>query len=170
MLEQVYTELRALAARHLRRERHGHTLQPTALVHEAWLRLADAPSGAFRDRTHFYAVAARTLRRVLVDHARRRRSRKRGGGAAPVQFDSGVHLAPGTTFDIVAFDDALQALAARYARAAQVVELRCFGGLDVDATAATLGVSPRTVKGDFALARAWLLRQLSHEDPDARPR
>ncbi|NOT33014.1 MAG: sigma-70 family RNA polymerase sigma factor [Candidatus Eisenbacteria bacterium] len=158
----VYEALRQQAARYLRAERVAHTLQPTALAHEAYLRLAGQPDSAWQDRAHFLAVAARAMRRILVDHARRKRAGKRGSGETPVELDTGVELA--ARAGPVEFDDldrALVDLARLSERQARVVELRYFGGLSIEETGEVLGVSPMTVKRDWATARAWLYRELS---------
>lgn len=159
LLPLVYAELRALAASHLRRQRHDHTLQPTALVHEAFLRLIDQAAANWKSREHFYAVAALAMRQILADHARRKRAVKRGGGGAwqRVGIEQALDAAlPGADLDIVALDDALQALATLDARKHKVVELRFFGGLSVDEVADVLGVSKTTVESDWRAARAWL--------------
>jgi RNA polymerase sigma factor (TIGR02999 family) len=157
----LYEELRRTARHYMRQERRGHTLQTNALVHEAFLRLADARMD-FHDRTHFFAFAAQVMRRVLVDHARSRGYRKRGGGISPVPLDEGTFALPDRSADIVALDEALSELAKHDARRAQVVELRFFGGLSVEETAAALSVSPQTVLRDWSLAKAWLTRELTH--------
>jgi RNA polymerase sigma factor (TIGR02999 family) len=163
LLPLVHHELRQLARRQMRREREGHTLQTTALVNEAYLRLIDVSRVSFKDRAHFFAFSARIMRRILVDHARTRRFQKRGGGQARVAFDEALHVAVARPTDLVALDDALLALATSDARKARVVELRFFGGLSVEETATVLAVSPETVKRDWRVAKAWLLRQLARE-------
>ena len=162
----VYDELRRLAASALRRERADHTLQPTALVHEAFLRLVDVPDAQWHDRGHFVAVAARAMRRVLVDHARGRNALKRGSAEVRVPIDD-VDVPSGQAgdVDLVALDDALGRLAAVDERQARIVELRFFGGLTVEETAALIGSSPRTVKRDWHMARAWLRRELARLEP-----
>jgi RNA polymerase sigma-70 factor, ECF subfamily len=157
----VYEELRRLAASALRRERTDHTLQPTALVHEAFLRLAETPGASWENRAHFVAVAARVMRRVLVDHARGRNALKRGNGEIRVPLDDVDVPAVGHDVDLVALDDALARLAMLDERQARIVELRFFGGLSVPETAALIGASERTVKRDWQVARAWLTRELS---------
>ena len=156
----VHDDLRTIAARLLRHEAPGHTLQPTDLVHEAYLRLAGGPSAHPGDRAHFLAIAARAMRHLLVDHARRRRAAKRGGGASPVRITNeqvGVDL----SFDeLLALDDALDRLGALDPRLRQVVECRFFGGLTEPETAEALGVTTRTVQRDWARARAWLYGEL----------
>ena len=160
---QVYDELREVAHRHLAREAEGHSLSTTALVHEAYLRLKDR--GAFNDRTHFFAVAARAMRRILVDHARRQHAVKRGDGPRRVPLETLDGLAVDERADLlVALDDALVRLAALDARQAHVVELRFFGGLTEEETADTLGIGLRTAKRDWAKARSWLYQTLY---PDA---
>ncbi len=159
----VETELRRLARAYMRRERRGHTLQTTALVNEAFLRLTDARRVRFQDRAHFLGISARLMRRVLVDHARSRGYQKRGGGAQRVTLDEGLARTPELALDVVALDRALLALAEVDARKSRMVELRFFGGLSVEETAEVLGVSPDTVKRDWRLAKLWLLRELEGE-------
>jgi RNA polymerase sigma factor (TIGR02999 family) len=160
---RVYDELRRLAAVALRNERRDHTLQPTALVHEAYLRLVDLPGDAWKDRTHFLALASRAMRRILVDHARTRKALKRGAGDVGALADLDIPIVdPTPTVDIVLLDTALDRLAAIDGRQARIVELRFFGGLSVEETGAVIGASPRTVKRDWQLARAWLRREMSH--------
>jgi RNA polymerase sigma factor (TIGR02999 family) len=159
----VYDELRRLAASALRHERPDHTLQPTALVHEAYLRLADEPTGRWENRSHFLAVAARAMRRILVDHARRHNAAKRGSGAVCLHLDDLEHAAPSEAdaVDLVALDDALGRLSELDPRQARIVELRFFGGLSVEETAAIIDASPRTVRRDWQFARAWLKREMA---------
>ena len=159
----VEAELRRLARSYMRRERRGHTLQTTALVNEAFLRLVGARSVGWQDRAHFLGIAARLMRRVLVDHARARGYRKRGGGAQRVTLDEGLIASPGPTLNVVALDRALEALAGVDARKTRVIELRFFGGLSVEETAEVLHVSTDTVKRDWRLAKLWLLRELEGE-------
>ena len=157
----VYQEMRRLAASYLRRERAGHTLQPTALAHETYLRLVGQQHIHWQGRHHFLGVAARTMRGILVDHARRRRAQKRGGGRSRVSLDATMLVAGDLP---VAFDDldrALIDLARLSERQARVVELRYFGGLTIEETGVVLSVSSVTVKRDWAIARAWLYRELS---------
>jgi RNA polymerase sigma factor (TIGR02999 family) len=161
LMPLVHHELRRLARRHMKGERAGHTLQTTALVNEAYLRLVDLTRVQWHDRAHFLAMAARLMRRVLVDHARSRAYAKRGGGEPPVTFDESLALIGQARPDLVALDDALVALAALDARKGRVVELRFFGGLTVRETADVLGVSQETVLRDWRLAKVWLLRELS---------
>jgi RNA polymerase sigma factor (TIGR02999 family) len=155
----VYTELRRLAVSQMRRERPDHTLQPTALVHEAYLRLAGHRAG-FRSRVHFYGAAAQAMRRILVDYARGRGARKRGQRDPLVDLDKIVGAGVERQLDLVALDEALDRLTTVAPRAAKVVELRFFGGLSVDVAAAFMDVSPATVKREWSFARAWLLRAL----------
>jgi RNA polymerase sigma factor (TIGR02999 family) len=163
LMPLVYDELRRLALSYLRRERPDHTLQPTALVNEAYLRLADQSNVGFHDRAHFFGVAAKVMRRILVDHARRHHAEKRGGLNHKVPLEDLAATPAGFDFDLVALDDALQALAAQDKRKSRIVELRFFGGLSVEETAEVLGVSAPTVKNDWRLAKAWLRRELSPE-------
>jgi RNA polymerase sigma-70 factor (ECF subfamily) len=160
LVQIVYAELRAQARRHLSKERRNHTLQPTALVHETFLRLQGQRRAQWQNRRHFFAVAAQTMRRVLVDHARARIAAKRGAGRTLVPLEDAAEPACSPAVDVLALDQALQQLAALDARQAQVVEMRYFGGLSAEETAETLGVSLPTVKRDWALARAWLFRAL----------
>lgn len=161
LLGLVYDPLRVIAERHLHREREGHTLQPTALVHELYLRLVDQRSVAWNDRTHFFAVAAQVMRRILVDHARRRNSDKRGGGVTPVTIGAALEVAAQEQFDVVALDVALQNLEQVFPQQAKIVELRFYGGLTIDETAEALGISAATVSREWTMARAWLRRALS---------
>ena len=157
----VHSELRRLARSYLRRERDGHTLQTDALVNEAYVRLIDLRRIAWRDRTHFFALAARLMRRILVDYARSRQYQKRGGGVQRVPLDLAGDVSLGRSDDLVALDDALAALSQVDPRKAQVVELRHFGGLSVAEVAEVLAVSEQTVMRDWRLAKMWLLRELS---------
>ncbi len=162
LMPLVYNELRKVAARHMRRQRPGHTLQTTDLVNEAYLRLADSSKVRWQNRAHFFAVSAQLMRRVLVDCAREKNNLKRGGGARQVSLDEGLVIAPERGADLLALDEALTRLAALNARHAQVVELRYFGGLNEEETAEALKVSLRTVQRDWNLARLWLYRELAH--------
>ncbi len=148
------------------RERPDHTLEATALVNEAYLRLVDAKEVGWRDRAHFFAISARTMRRILIESARARRFQKRGGGRERVTLEDSLAIQGQPGLDLVALDDSLKALAAIDPRRSQVVELRFFGGLSVEETAEVLKVSPETVHRDWKLARAWLLRELSGEKRD----
>jgi RNA polymerase sigma factor (TIGR02999 family) len=162
LYEAVYAELRRVAGANLRREGPGHTLQPTALVNEAYLRLA--PACAYENRRHFFAAAAEAMRRILVDHARKRRSDKRGGGYERVTL-SGVDFEVETNeVDVLAVDAALSELAATRPRLVELVSLRCFAGMSIEEAAGTLGVSPATAKRDWAYARAWLADRLAAGD------
>ncbi len=158
----VYGELHRLAHRYMLRERAGHTLQTTALVNEAYLKLGDAANVQWQNRAHFFAISAGLMRRILVDFARTRGSRKRGGDAHKVQLDEACVGSPGRDGDLIALDSALTSLAAIDPRQAMVVELRFFGGLGVEETAKVLGISPRTVKREWAVAKLWLLREMKH--------
>lgn len=157
----VYEELHRLAHRYISRERHGHTLQTTALAHEAYLRLVDVKGVRWQNRAHFFAVAAQSMRRILVDLARARHNVKRGGGAQQVSLDEVLVASPERGANLLALDEALSRLAALNPRQSQVVELRYFGGLTEEEVAEVLKVSPRTVRSDWSLARVWLYRELS---------
>ena len=161
LMPLVYDELRKVAARHLRGQRPDHTLQTTALVNEAYLRLIDASQVQWQNRAHFFAVAAHFMRRILVDFARTRNYQKRGGGAQQVSLAEGVIVAPERGADLLALDEALTRLQALNERQAQVVELRYFGGLSEEETAEALKVSVRTVRRDWNFARVWLHRELT---------
>ena len=161
MLAALYDELHAMAARHLRGERAGHTLQPTALAHEAFLKLVDQRAVGSADRAHFLALAAQAMRRILTDHARRRHALKRGGAAVRVTLVESEIPGSAQDTDLVALDQALEKLAGIDARQAQVVELRFFGGLGIEEVGEVLGVSVATVNRDWQMARAWLHRELS---------
>jgi RNA polymerase sigma factor (TIGR02999 family) len=156
----VYRELHLRARRCMAGERAQHSLQTTALVHEAYLKLVGPSPVDWENRGHFFAVAARVMRRILVDHARARRSLKRGGEARPVELDEQLLVAGGPDRDLVSLDDALRVLAALDERKVRVVEMRFFGGLSVEETAEVLGVSPQTVLRDWRLAKVWLLREM----------
>jgi RNA polymerase sigma factor (TIGR02999 family) len=160
LLPVVYAELRRVAARQLRRERPNHTLQPTALVHEAYLRLVDQRQLDWQGRAHFFGVAAQVMRRVLVDHARRRAADKRGQGVPRVPIDEAYEVAASSELPILALDHALDRLQQLDANLARLVELRAFGGLTIEEAAHVLSVSPATVKRDWRTARAWLTREL----------
>jgi len=157
----VYAELRRLAKSYMRKERAGHTLQTTALIHEAYLRLIDAGRVEWRNRAHFFGVAARAMRQILVEMARERGCQKRGGGARQIALDEAMTIGAGLDEDLVSLDEALGALAKFDARKAQVVEMRFFGGLTEEEVAAALDVSPETVRRDWRLARSWLRKKLS---------
>jgi RNA polymerase sigma factor (TIGR02999 family) len=162
LMPLVYDELRRLANRHLRRERPDHTLQTTALVHEAYLRLVDQTSANWQNRLQFFAVAAQLMRRILVDYARSHHAAKRGGEFIKVSLDEA--LAPATERDaeLLALDDALDRLAAIDAQQSRVVELRVFAGLTLEETAQALNISPRTVRREWSMAKAWLHQQMKH--------
>jgi RNA polymerase sigma factor (TIGR02999 family) len=160
LLPLVDAELRRLARAYMGRERRGHTLQTTALVNEAFVRLVDARGLRWQDRAHFLGIAARLMRRVLVDHARARDSQKRGGGAHRVSLEDGMAVLSAPDVDVIALDRALDALAAVDPRKSRVVELRFFGGLSVEETAEVLHVSTDTIKRDWRLAKLWLLHEL----------
>jgi RNA polymerase sigma factor (TIGR02999 family) len=162
LLPEVYAELRRCAARAMRRESAEHTLQATALVHEAYLRLVDQRRVQWQNRAHFFGIAAQVMRRILVDHARARHAAKRGGGATQLTLGDGDAAAPAAdgALDLLALHDALERLAGLDPEQARLVELRYFGGLSIEETAEALDVSPATVKREWALARAWLRREL----------
>lgn len=162
LLPLVYDELRRLAQHHLQSERPDHTLQATALVHEAYLRLVDQTRTEWKNRAHFFAVAAQAIRRILIDHARSKGRVKRGGGAQKLSLEDVPTLAANDSYtDLLALDDALEALAAEHARPARVVEMRFYAGLTTREVAEVLGVSTRTIEGDWQFARAWLYDVLS---------
>ena len=156
----VYEELRGLAHRYMSRERPGHTLQTSALVNEAFIRLVDQREVRWQSRAHFFAIAAQMMRRILVDYARRRGYAKRGGEALRVPLDEAVIVSEERAAEVVALDDALTSLAEIDSRRSRIVELRFFGGLSIDETAEVLGVSPGTVMRDWTLAKAWLRREI----------
>ncbi len=161
LLPLVYTELHKQAARYLRKERVGHTLQPTALVHEAYLRLVNQRDVEWQNRAHFFGICAQLMRRILVDHARERQAEKRGGGGmVRVTLDERVAAVEEREVDLLALDEALTRLAAMDERLARVVELRFFSGLNVEETAEVMDVSPATVKLDWSMAKAWLRREM----------
>jgi RNA polymerase sigma factor (TIGR02999 family) len=162
LMPLVYAELRTIAARYLSRESPGHTLQSTALVHEAYLKLVDQRRVQWQNRAHFFGIAAQMMRRIMVDHARRAHRDKRGGGTPKLSLDAAIATeAPATEVGLIALDAALIELAKIDARAAQIVELRYFSGLTIEETAEVLAVSPGTIKRDWTTARAWLYRELS---------
>jgi RNA polymerase sigma-70 factor (ECF subfamily) len=161
LLPVLHEELRRTARAYMRRERSGHTLQTTALVNEVFLRLVDIHQVEWHDRVHFLTMSAQLMRRILVDHARRRGYRKRGGGERPVPLDESAMISPGWSPHFIAVDDALNGLAKQDARKAKVVEMRFFGGLSVEETAAALDVSTQTVLRDWSLAKAWLRREMT---------
>jgi RNA polymerase sigma factor (TIGR02999 family) len=157
----VYAELRRMAASYLRRERRGHTLQPTALVHEAYLRLQQQRDVQWRNKNHFFGVVAPIMRRILVDHSRRRHAAKRGGSGESISFEQAVLPDIERAADVIALDEALDTLATRDPQQARIVELRFFSGLSIEETADVIGLSPSTVKREWRIAKAWLGRELS---------
>jgi RNA polymerase sigma factor (TIGR02999 family) len=163
LLPAVYDHLHRLAENYMRRERSGHTLQPTALVNEAFVRIVRGAEVDWKDRAHFFAIAASVMRRILVDHAKAKRADKRGGGGVHVAFDEAIHggASGNADTDLLELDGALERLAAVEPRWAKVIELRYFGGLEIDAIAEALGVSPATVKRDFSAAKLWLFQALN---------
>jgi len=163
LMPLVYAELRSLARRYLRRERSDHTLQATALVHEAYLRLVDQSGVTWQNRAHFFGVAAQAMRRILVDHARRHHAAKRGGPAFKVSLDDVMIAATERSDDLLALDDALTRLAELDPRQGRIVELRLFSGLTVEETADALGISPATVKREWTSAKAWLTREVRQQ-------
>jgi RNA polymerase sigma factor (TIGR02999 family) len=164
LMKLVYGELRRLAASYLRHQRSDHTLQPTALVHEAYLKLIDVSQIDWQDRAHFFAVAAQTMRHILVDHARAVAADKRGGGAQKIALDDAVSFSnEQQDIDLLALDEALQKLAEQDATQSRIIELRFFGGLTIEETAEVLKISPATIKREWAMARAWLFRRMKDE-------
>jgi RNA polymerase sigma factor (TIGR02999 family) len=164
LLPVVYAELRRIAARYFRHECPGHTLQPTGLVHEAYLKLVDQDHARWQNRAQFFGVAAQLMRRILVDHARTRVAAKRGGGRPPVTLVDVADASPGGgLLDVLALDQALARLTTHYPEQGRLVELRFFGGLTIEETAEAMGISPATVKRQWTVARAWLLRDLEGE-------
>jgi len=160
----VYDELRRQAARYLRHERAGHTLQTTALIHEAYIRLIDQKNVHWQNRAHFFGIAAQLMRRILVDHARTRKRAKRGGSDIRVPLEDAVAIARAPQLDVVALDEALNRLAEIDEQQGKIVELRFFSGLTVEETAEVLGISPATVKRDWSMAKAWLHREISSDE------
>ena len=163
LMPLVYEELRRLADHYLRQERPDHTLQPTALVHEAYLKLVDQTRVDWQNRAHFFGVAAQIMRRILVDHARRHRASKRGGYQQKMTLDEAVDYSQSRELNLVALDEALNTLSHLDPRQSQIVELRFFGGLSIEETAEALNVSPATVKVDWSMAKAWLRREIGAE-------
>lgn len=166
LMPLVYDELRGLARGYLQRERSDHTLQATALVHEAYLRLVDQRTTTWRNRAHFFGVAAQLMRRILVDHARRHRRAKRGGAWDKVEFNEALAPSVSRNLDVIALDDALQDLTELNAQHARIVELRFFGGLKTEEVAEVLDLSQRTVEREWRMARAWLRCEIFGEKPD----
>jgi RNA polymerase sigma factor (TIGR02999 family) len=163
LIASVYQELRRMADNYLRGEDSGHSLQPTALVHEAYLRLIDQTKVEWHNRAHFFGVAAQMMRRILIDHAKAKHRLKRGGTAIRVMLDENANFTHERAAELIALDEALQTLAVMDQRKSRIVELRYFGGLSVEETAQVLGVSDKTVMRDWNLAKAWLYRELTHE-------
>lgn len=166
LLPLVNAELRRLAARYMRRERQGHTLQTSDLVNEAWLRLVNQNSVQWQNRAHFFGIAAQLMRRILIDHARKYQYVKHGGGAIRVSLDEAAALTEARAVELLAVDEALEKLASMDARKAKVIELRFFGGLDLDQTAEVLGISSPTVQREWRTAKAWLHRILTEGESD----
>jgi RNA polymerase sigma factor (TIGR02999 family) len=166
LLPVVYQELRRMAGNYLRQENPGHTLQPTALVHEAWLRLIDQARVDWRNRAQFFGVAAQMMRRILVDYAKAKHREKRGGDAVKLSLDDVINLSRERAAELLALDDALDELMRVDERKSRVIELRYFGGFSVEETAQILGVSPETVMRDWKLAKAWLYQQIRRETSD----
>jgi RNA polymerase sigma factor (TIGR02999 family) len=161
LMALVYEELRRLAHLHMRRERPGHTLQTSALVHEAFMRLVNHRNIHWQSRAHFFAIAAQMMRRVLVDYARGRGNLKRGGNLQQISLEKTLFVSEERSAEVVALDDALRGLASFDERKSQIVELRFFGGLSIEETASVLGVSPGTVMRDWTLAKAWLRKEIT---------
>ena len=161
LMPAIYDELRRQAAHYLRQERPGHTLQTTALIHEAYVRLVDQRNVQWQNRAHFFGIAAQMMRRILVDHARTKKRAKRGGSDIKVSLDDATVAVKGQDLDVVAVDEALNRLAKIDEQQSRVVELRFFSGLTVEETAEVMGISPATVKRDWSMAKAWLHRELS---------
>jgi len=161
LLPLVYDELHKLAQRYLRRERADHTLQSTALVHEAYLKMVDQKNVRWQNRAHFFGVAAQSIRHILVDHARSHRAAKRGAGAPMLSLDEAIATPEKREVDLLALDQALEGLAALDPQQGRIVELRFFGGLSIEETAEALHISPATVKRDWVMAKAWLFRNLA---------
>jgi RNA polymerase sigma factor (TIGR02999 family) len=165
LMPLVYNELRRLAHHYLRQERTGHTLQSTALVHEAYLRLAGQDSPQWQNRAHFFGIAAHVMRQILVEYARGRGAAKRGGDAVTLSLDEAVALTPQRDVDVIALDRALSKLSELDSQQGRIVELRFFAGLTIEDTSEVLGISPATVKRDWVTARAWLFRTMTGEAP-----
>ncbi len=163
VIERLYPELRDLAASLMARERVGHTLQPTALVNEAWLRLVDVEMVQLQGRAHFFGIAARCMRRVLVDHARAKAAQKRGGDWDRITLDASVVSFQDPQLELIALDQALTRFEALDPRASRVAEMRLFAGMTIPEIATELGISPRTVDGDWSVARMWISRELTDE-------
>lgn len=166
LMPLVHDELRRLAHRYMGRERGNHTLQTSALVNEAYLRLIDQKDVHWQNRAHFFGIAARIMRRILVDYARKRGFAKRGGNLQPVTLDEAMIVSPERAAEVVALDDALNCLAELDQRKSQIIELRFFGGLSIEETAEVLGVSAGTVMRDWTFAKAWLRREITNQNHD----
>jgi RNA polymerase sigma factor (TIGR02999 family) len=166
LVEAVYDELKVIAGRHMRRESSGHTLQTTALVNEAFLKLLHVKSATWQDRAHFFAVASRLMRRILVDHARKHLAGKRGGGMDMLPLNEAMVFSPDRAAPLLQLDEALTRLAESEPRTARVIELRFFGGLSVEETAEVLKISPRTVKREWGFGRAWLRTEMGLPEED----
>jgi RNA polymerase sigma factor (TIGR02999 family) len=173
LMSLVYDELRRLAGSYLRRERVEHTLQPTALVHEAYLQLIDQSQVSWESRAHFFGAAARLMRRILVDHARAHKAEKRGGGEERLELNEAIGVPAQKDINLLALDDALSELTRIDQQQSQIVELRYFGGLSIEETATVLKISPATVKREWSMAKVWLYRQISRDsrtqNTDHRP-
>jgi RNA polymerase sigma-70 factor (ECF subfamily) len=163
LMPLVYTELRQLAHRYMRRERPGHTMQTTALIHEAYLRLVDQNQVRWQHQAHFFGIAARLMRQILIEHAHSHTRAKRGGGVGTLALDEAAIVSQARATELLALDDALERLATIDPRKSQVVELRFFGGLSVEEAAQVLNIAPNTVLRDWRMAKAWLRREISHE-------
>lgn len=163
LMPLVYDELRKLAQGYLRGEQSDHTLQATALVHEAYMRLVDWKNVSWQNRAHFFALAAQVMRRILVDHAREKQAQKRGGGLTKIALEGAISFPQQREFDLVALDDALEALAELDPAQSKIVELRFFGGLTIDETAEAMRISPATVKREWKMAKAWLHKRIVRE-------
>ena len=161
LMPLVYDELHRLAQRYLRQERSDHTLQSTALVHEAYLRMVDQKNVRWQNRAHFFGVAAQSIRHILVDHARSHRAAKRGSGAAKLSLDEAIGVPEKREVDLLALDESLERLSSLDPQQGQIVEMRFFGGLSIEETAEALRISPATVKRDWVMAKAWLYQNLS---------
>jgi RNA polymerase sigma factor (TIGR02999 family) len=168
LMAAIYDDMRRLAVSQMRAERHDHTLQPTALVHEAYIKLIDQRSTEWKDRVHFFAIASRVIRRILVDHARERLAAKRGGGSERVSLENLEVAAPAAGVDLIALDDALSELGALDATQAKIVELRYFGGLTIDEIAASMAIGKRSVDRHWQAARSWLCFRLKRDGMEAR--
>ncbi len=163
LLSLVYDELRKIAGQYLRKERSDHTLQPTALVHEAYLKLVDISDISWQDRAHFFAVASNVMRHILVDHARAHLTEKRGGEVQRITLEDALSFSKKPDIDLLALDEALKQLAEFDEQQSRIVELRFFGGLTIEETAHVLGISPATVKREWTMAKAWLFRRMRDE-------